>query len=247
MRLQAILVKIKKLLLGVSLVAIGVGNANESIELPPTTYLVHKTEYSIAYDPRTRNPIYTHELLSLSSLIGRVSRDDCKFKEDTRIPEIFRSTLKDYKGSGYDRGHLAPAANHKHSEDAMSDTFYLSNMCPQDPKFNRGYWAKLEKYVRNLANSHKTVEVFSGPLYLPQKDNEGKKWVRYEVIGDNDVAVPTHFYKVIALSKDNDPGIIIEAYIMPNKEIPQTTPLNTFKTTIEKVEKASGVIFFTKQ
>ncbi len=165
-------------------------------DLPATSYVINRAGYSLAYDPRTRNPIYTYEKLSSSSLVGRVSRDNCQFKEDNRIPEIFRSTLKDYQSSGYDRGHLAPAANHKGSYDAMADTFFMSNMSPQDPKFNRGYWANLEKYVRDLTKECRTLEVFTGPLYLPVEEADGKRYVKYQVIGKNDVAVPTHFFKV---------------------------------------------------
>jgi len=100
------------------------------VYLPATSYYIKRTGYSVAYDPRTRNPIYVYEKLSSNCLNGRVSRDNFNFKEDDLIPKIFRSTLKDYLRSGYYRGHLAPAANHKDSDDAMEDTFFLSNICP---------------------------------------------------------------------------------------------------------------------
>lgn len=209
--------------------------------LPATSYIITRTGYSIAYDPRTRNPIYTYEKLSSSSLEGRVTREDCKFKEDPRIPEIFRSALKDYQRSGFDRGHLAPAANHKGSYEEMAETFYLSNMCPQCPQFNRGYWAKLEKHVRDLSQSYQTIEVFTGPLYLPQEEADGKRYVKYQVIGKNDVAVPTHFYKVLLLESQGKKDSV--AYILPNEAIESNVPLEQFKTTVQKVEKAAGIIF----
>ncbi len=73
----------------------------------------------------------------------------------------------------------------------MEDTFYLSNMCPQNPNFNRGYWAKFEKYVRDLTKAYKAVHVFTGPLYLPKAKQNGQKWIKYQVIGKNEVSVPT--------------------------------------------------------
>lgn len=86
----------------------------------------------------------------------------------------------DYRGSGFDRCHIASAADHKSSASAMNDTFFMS--CPQ---FNRGYWAKLGKHVRAITK-----------IYLPIEEG-GKRFVKYEVTGLNDIAVTTHFFKVI--------------------------------------------------
>jgi endonuclease G, mitochondrial len=210
--------------------------------LPATSYVIERAGYSLSYDPRTRNPIYVYEKLSANSLAGRVSRENFQFKEDPRIPKIFRSTLIDYQGSGYDRGHLAPAADHKCSSESMSDTFYLSNMCPQVPQFNRGYWSQLEKHVRELTKDYKTVEVFSGPLYLPNDDKRGNRIVSYSVIGENDVAVPTHFFKVLFLEEGKG-DLKMQAYILPNAEIASDTPLDKFIVPIEKVQKAAGILF----
>jgi endonuclease G len=138
------------------------------IALPSTTCKISREAYFIKYDPRTKNAINLYEKLSSNCLQGRVKRNECQFKEDRVIPQIFRSSLKDYAKSGYDRGHLACAANHSDSYTDLSDTFFLSNISPQDQSFNRGYWAKLEKYVRNLTKEHKSVEVFTGPLFLPK-------------------------------------------------------------------------------
>jgi|SRR6187455_205315 len=220
--------------------------ANGPKSLPKSFQLIQRSCYSLNYDCRTRNASWVYERITADSLKGNVDRESFKFKEDPAIPEIFRSTLKDYQGSGFDRGHLAPAANQRNNAEAMADTFYLSNMSPQMPQFNRGYWSKLEKHVRNLTNSYESVEVFTGPLFLPQEDKNGSRWVRYQVIGQNDVAVPTHFYKVIVLG--NYLGTKnVEAYILPNEAIETGTPLNKFKVTVQKVERAAGMIFFSDQ
>jgi endonuclease G, mitochondrial len=169
-----------------------------------------------------------------------VDRLHFDFKEDEQIPEQLRATLADYKGSGFDRGHQAPAANHRSNPKAMADTFYLTNMCPQCPKFNRGYWARLEKHIRDLTKNYQNVYVVTGPLYLPYEEGN-KRFVKYQVIGPNDIAVPTHFFKVITL-EDLQGRKEMNAYILPNAEIPSNAPLHQFETTIQKIEKTAGLI-----
>ena len=139
---------------------------------------------------------------------------------------------------------MAPAADHRSSPEAMNDTFYLTNMCPQCPQFNREYWSKLERHVRDLTKEYLNIYVVTGPLYLPYSEGK-RRFIKYQVIGSNDVAVPSHFFKVIAL--ENGQGKKeIRAYVMPNTFIPSNTPLENFRTTAEKVEKAAGLILFNQ-
>jgi endonuclease G, mitochondrial len=208
---------------------------------PISSFIIHRPSYSLAYDARSRNPLWVYEHLTNENIKGETERS-LVFKEDDNIPPHLRATLIDYKGSGFDRGHQAPAADHRSSQEAMADTFYLTNMCPQCPQFNRGYWPKVEKHVRDLTKTYQNVYVITGPLYLPYQEVDGKHYVKYQVIGPNFVAVPTHFFKVISL--EGRQGIIeTKAYILPNQEIASTTPLDKFQTTIQKVESAAGIIF----
>jgi endonuclease G, mitochondrial len=101
----------------------------------------------------------------------------------------------------------------------------------QYPQFNRGYWAKLERHVRDLTKTSTVVHVVTGPLFLPQEAEDGTRWVKYQVIGDGDVAVPTHFFKVIYLESTRESF----AYILPNESI--------VKTTVKKVEQVAGILF----
>lgn len=120
----------------------------------------------------------------------------------------------------------------------MADTFFMTNMFPQCPQLNRGYWSKLEKHVRDLTRDHQNVYVITGPLYLPYNEGD-KRFIKYQVIGPNDVAVPTHFFKVIIL--ENWQGSKeIRAYILPNQEIAANISLENFRTTVQKVEKLAG-------
>ncbi|PWN87899.1 hypothetical protein FA10DRAFT_215567, partial [Acaromyces ingoldii] len=202
----------------------------------PIVDLLRNTAYISAYDRRLRHPAWTAEHLTAASFAppasgggdggsGGVDRRYSVFKEDPRIPELFRARLADYFRSGYDRGHMVPAADAKTSQTAMDETFFLSNIAPQVGEgFNRDYWAHLEDFTRRLAKASadgraprwKNVYVFTVPLYLPRSylepaptatgggsssavDERRERFrVSYEVIGSPpSISVPTHFAKVI--------------------------------------------------
>jgi len=165
------------------------------------------------------------------------------------VPEKFRAKLKDYFRSGYDRGHQAPAADAKWSQASMDETFLLTNMCPQvGDGFNRDYWAHFEDFCRRLVKHYPSVRIITGPLYLPQRTPEGKWKVEYEVVGNPpNIAVPTHFYKIIlGERKTGDGSVAVAAFVLPNKVISNHTPLTTFEVPVEVVERASGLEFLSK-
>jgi endonuclease G len=87
------------------------------------------------------------------------------FRSDPKV-KTGSAALSDYKGSGYDRGHLAPAADFKWSATAMSESFYMSNMSPQVPGFNRGIWKNIESTVRNWAVENDEIYIVTGPVLI---------------------------------------------------------------------------------
>ncbi|WWC71552.1 uncharacterized protein I206_105510 [Kwoniella pini CBS 10737] len=203
-------------------------------------------------------------------VVVKGDRSRSVFKEDEDIPEMFRAKMQDYFKSGYDRGHMVPAADAKISQKAMDETFYLSNIAPQvGDGFNRHYWAYLEDFCRRLTTNFEDVYVFTVPLYLPAKQADGKWRVSYEVIGNPpSISVPTHFAKVILASRpdfsypqkpssnpnypsSSSPDTIKElamgAFVLPNKEIPDQADLRSFIVPVEYVEKASGLQLFNDQ
>lgn len=125
---------------------------------------------------------------------------------------------------------MAPAANHRLSQDLCDETFLLSNISPQvGAGFNRDKWEHLERYVRGTTKIYKNVYVCTGPLYLPKVDaQDGKSYIKYQVIGSNNVAVPTHFFKVLVGELDNQ-QLEMEAYVLPNEVIPDNVPLAAFQ------------------
>lgn len=194
-----------------------------------------------SYDRERKNPTWVAEHITAASLANsNADRKHSVFVEDTGIPDKFRAKLKDYFRSGYDRGHQVPAADAKWSQVAMDDTFALSNMCPQVGEgFNRDYWAHFEDFCRRLTKHYPSVRIVTGPLYLPKRDADGKWRVNYEVIGNPpNVAVPTHFYKVI-FAEDGKPNgnVSLGAFVLPNARIANDKPLTDFEVPLEAVER----------
>ncbi|XP_075214151.1 endonuclease G, mitochondrial [Lycorma delicatula] len=205
-------------------------------------------DYVLSYDTRARVAYWVFEHFTADRLKPKdqVNRSLCNFSEDESIHKYFRSTNADYKGSGFDRGHLAAAGNHRLSQKHVEQTFLLSNMAPQVGEgFNRGAWNQLERHVRKLTKTYSNVYVCTGPLYLPRKESDGKNYVKYQVIGANHVAVPTHFFKIVIMETYDD-HLHMEAYVMPNKEIDERTPLFAFQVPPDTVERASGLLFFDR-
>jgi endonuclease G len=166
--------------------------------------------YSHTHGCRTVHWVLEHITPDRLEYAPSVDRSKCAFIEDTSIHEYFRARNGDYKASGYDRGHMAAAGNHRRSQTAIEQTFTLSNMAPQvcsaavspiipiqvGKGFNRDKWNELEKHVRSRAHKCRNMFVCTGPLYLARPDaRDGQMYVRYRVIGATQVAVPTHFFK----------------------------------------------------
>ncbi|KAM4578656.1 endonuclease G, mitochondrial [Fundulus diaphanus] len=210
---------------------------------PSLANIRSRESYVTSYDPRTRTASWVIEKLNPTSLTGASNRKFCEFKEDDSVHIFHRATNADYRGSGFDRGHLAAAANHKWSQKAMEDTFYLSNVAPQNPNLNQNTWNNLEKLCRSLTKHYLNVYVCTGPLYLPRQEDDGKLYVRYQVIGRNHVAVPTHFFKVLILEQADGKGVELRSYVLPNEPIDEKVPLERFLVPIETIERASGLLF----
>ncbi|KAM7533183.1 hypothetical protein Aperf_G00000127723 [Anoplocephala perfoliata] len=203
------------------------------------------------YDRRNRIPRWTLELLTSENLSGSVKdlvdRIGFEFEEDKSEPAEFRSTNEDYARSGFDRGHIAAAGNHKFNAECKASTFVLSNVAPQvGVGFNRGAWNDLEKRIRRIARKSASVVVVTGPLFIPGPtvSKLGHRQIVYEVIGPNNVAVPTHFFKAIAVQqKLGDPWKTM-AWVLPNCEIPEGVPVDNFIVSLKDVERSAGLIIF---
>lgn len=214
----------------------------------PVHDLETRQEFISVYDRQKKNPYYVVEHITKDSIKSSngVDRKKSIFKEDEKIPFKFRSKLRDFFRSGYDRGHQAPAANAKFNQDAMDETFYLTNISPQVGEgFNRDYWAHLEFFARECTAKYDSVRIVTGPLYLPKKCPDGKFRVSYEVIGNPpSIAVPTHFFKLIVGERNgSNQDISVAAFVLPNDVISNSTPLKSFEVPVEALEISSGLTF----
>lgn len=156
-----------------------------------------------------------------------------KSKDNFRIDPDIRSgsaSPDDYTKSGYDRGHLAPAADFTWTEKGLDDSFYMSNITPQIPGFNRGIWSRLEGKVRDWANQNHKIYVVTGPIF----QNKIKR------LGKNKVEVPSAFYKVIL--DIEEPEIKAIGFILENKKL--SGNVMNFAVTIDSVEIVTGFDFF---
>lgn len=210
-----------------------------SFPIPTTAPIIEHRGYSVAYDGKTKTPIWVYHKLTAESLTDKGDRTTCTFQEDPLLPERIRAIPKDYEASGFDRGHLAPAQNQ--TDETLQESFYLSNIAPQLPEFNRGVWKRLENKIRGFLDDYAVLHVFTGPLYLPHKAG-GKRVVKYQVIGDNDVAVPTHFFALI-FAERNPGHFETKSYILPNKGVSSDVPLERFEVDLGRIESCTGVVF----
>ena len=204
----------------------------ENLEIPSggKGEVIQHTGYTLSYNEEYEVPQWVaYELTREEVVTQSVERKD-NFREDKAV-STGSATLNDYKKSGYDRGHMAPAADFRWSFDAMNDTFYLSNMCPQTHAFNAGIWSDLEEAVRSIAYEDECIYVVTGPVLT-----DGP----YETIGENKVAVPNYFYKVIL--DYSAPTVKAIGFIMPHENSKE--PLSYFAVTVAEVENMTGLDFF---
>ncbi|MFQ5640194.1 MAG: DNA/RNA non-specific endonuclease [bacterium] len=205
---------------------------------PQAVYERVRKGYVLAHDARLKIPLWVQYELSPQELQGPAERSN-DFRPDTSIPFGYRAELSDYRGSGFDRGHLAPAADMKRSRQVMSESFLLSNMSPQvGIGFNRHIWADLEAAVRGWVEQRGPLTIIAGPVFAVEAGR-----VRYQVAGNNHVAVPTHFYKIVVDANDRN-RLQALAFMLPNTKLSGRS-YSEFLTTIDGIEAATGLDFLS--
>lgn len=201
------------------------------VELPAHSLgddIIRHTAYTFKYNEECEQADWVAYILSAEEVQGTHPRTD-DFRHDPMVT-TGSAELSDYQGSGFDRGHLAPAGDMKWSATAMSESFYMSNMSPQRPAFNRGIWKKLEEQVRAWATENGEILVVTGPVLSEN----------LPTVGTNKVAIPEYFYKVIVDAKE--PGVKGIGFVLANQG--SQKPLEAFAVTIDSVETLTGIDFF---
>ncbi len=205
---------------------------SQSLEIPlprEGDQIIRHSAYTLNYREEYEQADWVAYELTASETEGTFERTD-NFREDPLVLTGSASG-EDYKGSGFDRGHLAPAGDMKLTGQTMSDSFYLSNMSPQNPSFNRGIWKNLEELVRDWARQYGSLFIVTGPI-LTKED--------LPRIGTSGVAVPVYFYKVILVYDESVQKSI--GFVLPNKK--GEFPLSSYAVTVDDVEILTGIDFF---
>lgn len=209
---------------------------DEALETPKSretdTRVMNRTGYTLSFNDEWLMPNWVAWRLTPERVQGKVKRSDA-FTPDPHLPEKLRVEHRDYSRSGYDRGHMAPAADMKWDELAMQESFYMSNMCPQAPNLNKGDWKELEEACREWAEKHRTtIYIACGPIV-----KQGK---RHKRIGQSyKVTVPDGFFKVV-MKQGKQPAAV--GFIFPNDDC--NAPLESYAVTVDSVETLTGIDFF---
>jgi len=206
-------------------------NTNEYF-LPTSTtgQIVHHDGYSLSYSETHEQAEWVAYELKKSHL-SKTNFNRPYFEVDKAV-KTGAAHWRNYKKSGYDRGHLCPAGDRKYSQSAHDETFLTSNISPQKHDFNSGIWNRLEQKTRYWASKYDGVFVVSGGVL------KGKM----KAIGEEKVSVPNQFYKVLI---DNNSGQTkVLAFLMPHKD--SNDPLYKFVVSVDEVEKQTGIDFFSE-
>lgn len=195
--------------------------------------LISHSAYKLSYNKDYKVPNWVFYELLREELEGNNPRKD-NFRSDPLVAVDESATLSDYRNSGYDRGHIAPAADFSWDATAKDESFYLSNMCPQTPSFNRGIWKRLEDQVRAWAYRDSAVCVVAGPVLPDTLCGE------FRSIGSGQVFVPELFYKVVFSVFAEKPRMI--AFVMPNEK--SNADLQMFVVSVDSVERLTQLDFF---
>lgn len=184
----------------------------------------YKLSYSEAHEQA--------EWVAYELLPGHISGSDRErpyFVQDRKV-KSGSADWRNYKNTGYDRGHLCPAGDRKFDYDAFHETFLTSNISPQDPEFNGGIWNRLEQKVRFWAKKYDGVFVVTGGVLEPG----------LQTIGDERVSVPQYFYKIVVDNSEEKKKAI--AFLIPNS--PSEQPIYDFAVNIDQIEAETGIDFF---
>lgn len=197
-------------------------------ELPSRTRILQKTGFTVGYSEQYRIPLWVAWQLTREEVDGNIPKDN--FSED---PEVTcQADNLDYKGSGWSRGHMAPAADMKWNAKAMHECCMMTNICPQKAELNQGSWQKLERKCRETyAQKYGSVYIVCGPLLGEQPST----------IGTHDVVVPDGFFKVLLVKAPT--GWQAIGFVYANNEGPHG--MQQAACSVDEVEALTGLDFFS--
>ncbi|MBQ7773060.1 MAG: DNA/RNA non-specific endonuclease [Bacteroidales bacterium] len=227
--------------------AAGKQNAPARLEIPrmqkdAPSQILEYTGHTLSYNSKTRLPNWVAYELTRREAQGDNPRKD-KFARDPKANGP-QGDKEDYRNSGWDRGHMAPAGDMKWSTRAMDESYYFTNICPQNHELNTGDWKELEEKCRNWAEKLGSIHIVCGPIIT---DNT------HGTLGANKIVIPDKFFKVLLTQKDGKwqgAGFIFHNPPKRNSRLstkpPVNRPLEEYLVTIDEVEAITGLDFFHK-
>jgi endonuclease G len=207
------------------------------------TRIVARVGYALEHSDADRIPLWVCERVRSAQLEGELTRAN-PFRADPLLPPQARAELTDYRGSGFDRGHMAPAGNQTADRTLKDETFFLSNIAPQHPRLNQRTWAALEDQVRDWAEQRREVWVITGPMfYDPAEEDESTAdgQIDYSILNGR-VAVPTHFFKVVA-ARTGSGGWDLLTFVAENRAYSDRTRISDFIVPLSWLEQRVGIDF----
>ena len=199
-----------------------------AIDLSPKSncdQLISHSYYKVCYSDTHRQALWTFHKLNSNYINGTEDRTN-DYRFDPNVTNPVDST--DYRGSGFDRGHLVPAADMKLNYTSMSQTFFMSNMSPQRASFNRAIWKQLEDGIRSQVRTHGEAYVVTAPILQPKLKRLA-----------SGVSIPDKFFKIVYFPRAN----IMRAYLLENRSY-KGHRYSEFQVTVDQVELLTGIDFF---
>lgn len=213
--------------------------------LPQAFYTFYQDGYQAMYHPGTKCAI-VHEVLHEDMLKEKVSNNKHKgYRQHPSIPKMNRGSVQDFKAQGVVCGHAKPRADSLASDQALYDAGYLINILAQNQVLNNGLWKRVEKLIRDLTQTHLCLDVYTGGVFTSPIDMKGPKIVSYHVLGQGEVSMPTHLFKVVYIF-DYGTGWKAFACLIPNMPLTYHTSLQQYFVPVERIQELSGCDFIGK-
>lgn len=210
----------------------------DDLEMPApltksTEVILMKSQFSVSYNATTMCPNYVCWHLTEERTRGDMRRPD-DFTPDVSLAPAMQVTTHDYSGSGYDRGHMCPAADNKNSQTAMYESFSMTNVCPQRHDLNEGDWNELEQLCREWARNYGDLYICCGPIFdSKQPAKIGKRNRQLQI------SVPDRFFKVVLMMGQKPRAI---GFIFNNDGTRKD--LRSYAVSVDKVEQITGIDFY---
>lgn len=206
--------------------------------------IIHHKAYSLSFNTEYNNPNWVQWMLTAERANGSGRRSNEFLPDpDEKLEWRHQVNTDDYKGSGYDRGHMCPAADNRWDAKAMTECFYMSNMCPQLHELNSGSWETLESSCRRWAQREGCIYIVSGPVYdweLKARREEPASRKRLAIGRQHKVTVPTGFFKCVLSLREGEEKAIAFYYTNDDKR----QEMRQVCMPVDSIEAMTGFDFF---